>query len=163
GPRARGVGRGRGGASMKVLVAEDDAITRRVLVSLLRRWSYDVVAVADGEAAWNILSGPDAAERAVPGWEGPRLVGVDVCRRGPARGAGLARGPLQAGQRHVRPRGGRHRARGDREAHRGGAARRRPRGTDRRRGVPRGAPRLRRRRRGRGRGARAGDGRARAG
>ncbi len=37
---------------MKILVAEDDRITRRMLQRQLEQWDYEVVAAADGSAAW---------------------------------------------------------------------------------------------------------------
>ena len=37
---------------MRILVAEDDRITRRMLQRQLEQWDYEVVAAADGSAAW---------------------------------------------------------------------------------------------------------------
>ena len=36
---------------MKVLIAEDDAISRKMLERFLRMWKYDVVIVTNGKEA----------------------------------------------------------------------------------------------------------------
>jgi two-component system, cell cycle response regulator len=66
--------------TMKVLLAEDDAVTRRLLCETLSAWGYDVLAVADGDVAWEILQQPDAPRVAILDWEMPGLNGVGVCR-----------------------------------------------------------------------------------
>ncbi|MDP2310862.1 MAG: diguanylate cyclase [Pseudomonadota bacterium] len=66
---------------MKVLLAEDDRLTRRVLQAHLQRWNFEVVAVADGDAAWDCLSQPDAPLMALLDWEMPGADGPEVCRR----------------------------------------------------------------------------------
>jgi two-component system cell cycle response regulator len=66
---------------MKVLVADDDLVARRVLTTLLGRWGYDVVVAADGDAAWAVLSGPDAPRIAILDWEMPGADGVEICHR----------------------------------------------------------------------------------
>ena len=40
---------------MKILVADDNVFYRNMLEHTLREWRYEVVAVADGEAAWQAL------------------------------------------------------------------------------------------------------------
>lgn len=66
---------------MRVLIAEDDAVSRRILQATLERLSYEVVAVEDGAAAWEELRRPDAPRMAVLDWMMPGLDGVEVCRR----------------------------------------------------------------------------------
>lgn len=69
---------------MKILVAEDDAVTRKLLESTLGRLGLDVIAVADGTAAWTALEtlkGKDAPELAVLDWMMPGLEGVQILRR----------------------------------------------------------------------------------
>lgn len=66
---------------MRVLIAEDDVVFRRILQSTLTKWGYEVVAVNDGEAAWALLQGPDAPKLAILDWIMPGLDGVEVCRR----------------------------------------------------------------------------------
>jgi DNA-binding response OmpR family regulator len=69
---------------MKILVAEDDAVTRKILVVTLERLGWDVIQAADGEAAWQVfetLKGKDAPEMAVLDWMMPSVEGVEICRR----------------------------------------------------------------------------------
>jgi CheY-like chemotaxis protein len=66
---------------VKVLVAEDEVISRCVLESALTEWGHDVVAVGDGQAAWQVLNGPEPPRLAVLDWEMPGMVGPEVCRK----------------------------------------------------------------------------------
>ena len=38
--------------AFRILVADDDAITRRTLEALLTRWGYAVTTVSGGQQAW---------------------------------------------------------------------------------------------------------------
>ena len=69
---------------MKILVAEDDAVTRKLLEVTLGRLRFDVISAADGTAAWNTLEtlkGKDAPELVVLDWMMPGLEGIEICRR----------------------------------------------------------------------------------
>ena len=66
---------------MRVLIAEDDAISRRLLQATLERWGYDVLVTEDGASAWAVLERPDAPPLAILDWMMPDLDGVDVCQR----------------------------------------------------------------------------------
>jgi DNA-binding response OmpR family regulator len=66
---------------MRVLVAEDSEPTRVALARLLTGWGYGVVSVADGEEAWQVLSGEDPPRLAILDWIMPLLDGLEVCRR----------------------------------------------------------------------------------
>ncbi|HEY4739737.1 MAG TPA: diguanylate cyclase [Candidatus Acidoferrales bacterium] len=66
---------------MRVLIAEDDKISRRVLEASLNEWGYDVTAVADGKEALELLGGENAPRLAVLDWMMPGLEGVEVCRK----------------------------------------------------------------------------------
>jgi len=65
---------------MKVLVADDEIVSRRLIESSLQRWGYDVVAAKDGLTALRILMLPDAPRLAVLDWMMPGLDGAQVCR-----------------------------------------------------------------------------------
>jgi len=69
---------------MKILVAEDDAVTRKILVVTLERLGWDVIQAEDGNAAWQLLEtlkGTDAPELAVLDWMMPGVEGIEICRR----------------------------------------------------------------------------------
>ena len=65
---------------MKVLIADDDPIPRRVVEASLRSGGYDPVVAADGLEVLRILSEPDGPRLLVLDWEMPRLDGLGVCR-----------------------------------------------------------------------------------
>lgn len=66
---------------MRILIAEDDRVSRRVLTTMLEQWGYEVQATTSGEEAWNVLQLPGAPELAVLDWMMPGLDGVEICRR----------------------------------------------------------------------------------
>jgi len=71
---------------VKILVAEDDPVSRRLLEVTLGKWGYEVVTCADGQAAWDALKAPDAPQLVILDWMMPRLDGLQVCKnvRNPA-------------------------------------------------------------------------------
>lgn len=66
---------------MKILVAEDDPVSRRLLEVKLAKWGYEVVTARDGCEAWRILEAADAPQLAVLDWMMPGMDGIEVCRR----------------------------------------------------------------------------------
>jgi CheY-like chemotaxis protein len=44
---------------MKVLVADDDLVSQRILKSYLEKWGYEFVLVGDGAQAWELLQEQD--------------------------------------------------------------------------------------------------------
>lgn len=66
---------------MKVLIADDSAMSRALLRSTLQRWGYEVVVAEDGQQAWAILSGQDPPPVAILDWVMPGLTGIEVCRK----------------------------------------------------------------------------------
>jgi phosphoserine phosphatase RsbU/P len=74
---------------MRILVAEDDPVSRHLLETHLKAWGHAPVTAADGTAAWEMLQGEDAPALAILDWMMPGLDGVEVCRR--ARGRSDAR------------------------------------------------------------------------
>ena len=77
---------------MKVLIAEDDMVSRRLLEATLVKWGYEVVVTCDGTAAWEVLQGVDAPPLAILDWMMPGMDGTEVCRR--VRHAPIAHTPL---------------------------------------------------------------------
>ena len=66
---------------MRILIAEDDAVSRRILEATLAKWGYEVVVTTDGQQALEALTHPDAPSLAVLDWMMPGLDGSEVCRR----------------------------------------------------------------------------------
>jgi two-component system, cell cycle response regulator len=65
---------------MKILIADDEALSRRILEKTLERAGYQVVAVDDGRKAVEILSQADAPRLVLLDWVMPELDGPGVCR-----------------------------------------------------------------------------------
>jgi two-component system cell cycle response regulator len=65
---------------MRILIADDDPVSRRLLEATLVRLGHEVVAVADGTAATAALLSPDGPRLAVLDWMMPGADGLAVCR-----------------------------------------------------------------------------------
>jgi two-component system, cell cycle response regulator len=65
---------------LRVLVAEDDRVSRAILKLNLEKWGYDLVVCTDGLQAWSELQKPDAPRMAILDWMMPRMDGIQVCR-----------------------------------------------------------------------------------
>lgn len=70
---------------MRVLVAEDDPISRRLLAASLTRMGHEVIAVDNGGAAWTTLCEQDI-RLVVADWEMPAINGLELVRKIRARG-----------------------------------------------------------------------------
>lgn len=64
---------------MKVLIADDDPISRHLLSRTLTKWGYEVVACSDGREAWQMLL-EEGIKLAILDWEMPDMNGIDVCQ-----------------------------------------------------------------------------------
>lgn len=65
----------------QVLVAEDDAMFRRILQSWLENWGYRVIVAEDGDKAWKILQQEFPPELLILDWVMPGIDGTELCRR----------------------------------------------------------------------------------
>src|SRR5437588_5040354 len=63
---------------LKILVAEDDPLTQKLLERLLTGWGYEVVCVHDGQSARLALGG-DGFHICILDWEMPELTGRELC------------------------------------------------------------------------------------
>jgi diguanylate cyclase (GGDEF)-like protein len=75
--------------TMRILVAEDDLVTARLLRALLDSWGFEVVTVTDGISALAVLQTADAPRLAILDWMMPGLDGPEVCRRARAHRPGV--------------------------------------------------------------------------
>ena len=66
---------------MRILIAEDDLMSRRLLERTLTHLGHETVSVGDGRAAWEALSRADGPKLAILDWMMPELDGAEVCRR----------------------------------------------------------------------------------
>ena len=65
---------------MKILIADDESVSRHMLRGLLVKWGFEVVTAEDGNAAWKHLTSTDAPRMALLDWMMPGQNGVDICR-----------------------------------------------------------------------------------
>jgi diguanylate cyclase (GGDEF)-like protein len=71
---------------VKILIADDDPITRKLLKKTLDGWGHETVAVDNGEEAWEIF----LAHRinfVIADWMMPGMNGLDLCNRIRSSGA----------------------------------------------------------------------------
>lgn len=66
---------------MRVLIAEDDATSRKVLARILAHWGYEVVVTCNGAEAWAVLQSEAPPPLAILDWMMPEMDGVELCRR----------------------------------------------------------------------------------
>jgi sigma-B regulation protein RsbU (phosphoserine phosphatase) len=66
---------------VKILIAEDDAIPRRLLQAALVKIGHDVVVARDGAEAWQILQSGDTPRLAILDWLMPGMDGAEICRK----------------------------------------------------------------------------------
>lgn len=65
---------------MKILIAEDDPISRRILEANLLEWGYEVMVASDGGEAWEIIQQPESPSLIISDWMMPRMDGLALCR-----------------------------------------------------------------------------------
>ncbi|MGK0290305.1 MAG: sigma-B regulation protein RsbU (phosphoserine phosphatase) [bacterium] len=65
----------------KILIAEDDNVSRKLLEVYLKNWGFEVISTRDGIEAWDILQQEQSPQIAILDWMMPRLDGVEVCKR----------------------------------------------------------------------------------
>ena len=66
---------------MRILVAEDDPTSRRMLEATLRKLGYEVLCASDGRQAWEALQEKDAPNIVLLDWMMPEMDGLEVCRK----------------------------------------------------------------------------------
>jgi sigma-B regulation protein RsbU (phosphoserine phosphatase) len=65
---------------MRILIVDDDADMRRLLLRTLQGWGYDVVQAADGVEAWEHLQN-ESISFVITDWTMPELDGLGLCHR----------------------------------------------------------------------------------
>jgi DNA-binding response OmpR family regulator len=66
---------------MKILIVDDDAVSRRMLEATLERWGYTVTIAKGGAEACEALQSTVAPEMAILDWMMPGMDGLEICRR----------------------------------------------------------------------------------
>jgi len=65
---------------MRILIADDDPVSRRLLELTLPKWGYELGVAHDGLEAWRVLERDDRPPLAVLDWMMPGMDGPQVCR-----------------------------------------------------------------------------------
>jgi DNA-binding response OmpR family regulator len=66
---------------MKILIAEDEPVSRTLLQTTLTKWGHEVIACTDGVHAWDVLKEEGAPNLVILDWMMPNMDGIEVCRR----------------------------------------------------------------------------------
>lgn len=66
---------------MKVLIAEDEAVSRRLVERTIERLGHEVVVAVDGTQAWELYESEPGVEVVVSDWMMPGMDGPELCRR----------------------------------------------------------------------------------
>lgn len=66
---------------MKVLIADDNAITLAILKKSLEEWGFEVLEVKDGIEAWQALNAEKPPRIAILDWVMPGMDGVELCKK----------------------------------------------------------------------------------
>ena len=65
---------------MRVLVADDDPVSRRLLQNYLQKWGYGVAVTTNGAEAWRMFE-QEEFQMVISDWMMPELDGLDLIRR----------------------------------------------------------------------------------
>jgi len=65
----------------RILIAEDDAVSRTVLERCLTGWGHELTICHDGTEAWEYLQREDCPTLAILDWIMPGIEGPELCRR----------------------------------------------------------------------------------
>jgi two-component system cell cycle response regulator len=66
---------------VKILIADDDPVSLRLMEGTLQRYGYDVITTTNGVQAAQVLSNPGGPRLALIDWMMPELDGAGVCRQ----------------------------------------------------------------------------------
>lgn len=69
---------------MKILIVEDDPVSRKLLEATLVREGHEVVVAVDGRQAWEMFD-RDPQRVVISDWMMPEMDGLELCRRVRAR------------------------------------------------------------------------------
>jgi diguanylate cyclase (GGDEF)-like protein len=66
---------------MRILLAEDSAVYRHLIVGHMKDWGFDLVIAKDGAEAWKLLQEPEPPTLVLLDWVLPEIDGIELCRR----------------------------------------------------------------------------------
>src|ERR671932_1609270 len=72
---------------MRVLIAENDASSRKALQKTVEGFGHECLAARDGLEAWDLYQSTPEIDVIISGWTMPGLDGPELCRRVRKRGS----------------------------------------------------------------------------
>jgi DNA-binding response OmpR family regulator len=63
---------------VRILIAEDDPTSRRVLQAVLSKWGFDVLETQNGAEAWNVLKKDSTLQIGIFDWMMPEMDGLEA-------------------------------------------------------------------------------------
>lgn len=66
---------------MRILIAEDESVSRRLLENILQKLGHELVVCTDGNSAWEALQREGAPRLVLLDWMMPGMSGVDICQK----------------------------------------------------------------------------------
>lgn len=64
---------------MKILIAEDELISRRLLQKTLEEWGHEVLSSENGNEAWDVFQ-KENVKLVIADWMMPEMDGIELCR-----------------------------------------------------------------------------------
>jgi phosphoserine phosphatase RsbU/P len=65
---------------MRILIADDDLTSRKMLAGILMKSGHEVVETANGSQAWEVMQQSDSPRLAILDWMMPEMDGMEVIR-----------------------------------------------------------------------------------
>jgi two-component system cell cycle response regulator len=66
---------------VRILIAEDDAISRTILQRAVEKLGHECLTAEDGEAAWELYKSTSGIDVIISDWMMPGIDGLELCRR----------------------------------------------------------------------------------
>jgi sigma-B regulation protein RsbU (phosphoserine phosphatase) len=66
---------------VRILIAEDERITRMTLARQLQSWGHDVISTEDGQQAWEQFEATPDIDIVITDWEMPHVSGLELVER----------------------------------------------------------------------------------
>ena len=66
---------------MRVLIAEDDAVSRMILKKAVQKLGHECLVAEDGEVAWKLFQKTEGVDVVISDWMMPGVDGPELCRR----------------------------------------------------------------------------------
>src|SRR3712207_5931620 len=66
---------------MRVLIAEDDAVSRMILQRAVQKFGHEVLVAEDGRKAWELYRQTPDVDVVISDWMMPDMDGLELCHR----------------------------------------------------------------------------------